>query len=903
MRQSAPTDSQLKASLQSILPGTSAIEATQSLLAELAQRIASGDEIDVNALPEASRSNPAVQRLLQFARVADQLGANSQLGTELNRQKGGDTQPFDPALARLGPYRLRRLIGHGGMGMVWLGERDDGAVQLQVAIKCVHVGVEHFAARLRVERQILARLTHTNIARFVDAGVDADGLPWLAMEYVDGVPITDWCEQQQLGLKERVQLFQHVCSAVAYAHRELVVHRDLKPGNVLVNSEGQAKLLDFGIAKLIDGSTAETTAVGMTPAYAAPEQLQGQVVSASADVYALGLLLYRLLSGALPDSRQSESAIAVLAKLHQEEHARASDSALLMQASLPYAAQSIVGDLDAIISKALRASPDARYGSVADFSADLDRYLRHLPVQARPPTKRYRAMRFLQRYQVAMLMLAVAVAALIAGTGVAVWQLRRAQVAEHQAQTESKKALAGRDFLLKLLSSTNPYQASNAPQDIASLYVRALPQVNTALAGDVETQTKIFYQFGRSLMMLDHEPQALQALQMGEALYQQHGVAITDPARLTHHRTMVDLYLRLRAMQPALVLNRQHRSACDSNHPPAASDCLTLSNGHIEVLRQYGNWREADALVAQNTQLAVQHDLKKRYESIYTVYLKGMLDRDQGRTLEATQAFLELTDRTLADAPPDHPGLLTDLLWLAYIAIDMGAPELASPLCDYGKVGRTALFGRQSRMVALPNVLAGTLAMQQGHDEVAEAIFSDIVQHNPDTEPFAYFREEAGLWLAILRPEAVTDQQLLAIEQSRIGATHEQSMRLAELRLQMVLAYIQRGQFAPAQTKLQQVHQLIDQPQHHSQSAALRALALLAKSELAERLQQPDVAKAATLAMHALLKTQQRRLYNPLKRRFEGAVPDIQQQTLSAIQLRFEQVKARRLAITSTNAP
>ncbi|MFZ2237110.1 MAG: serine/threonine-protein kinase, partial [Dokdonella sp.] len=305
-------------------------------LQDLIARIGAGELIDVDALTAEQRDDPTVQRLLALARVAN----------EFDRRFAQDTdESVNPG--QLGPWRLLRLLGAGGMGEVWLGERTDDVVEQRVAIKRVRVATHDVRERLLAERRVLARLEHPNIARFIDAGIDERGSPWLVLEYVEGEPITDWCARNQLSLPARLRLFGKVCAAVAHAHRHLVVHRDLKPANVLVNADGEPKLLDFGIAKLLDGSDEGDTVAALTPSYAAPEQLRGEPVSTATDVYALGLLLYRLLAGALPPTRLGGNAMAVLAKLDDEETQRPSASAAMADQALPYPASALRGDLDA----------------------------------------------------------------------------------------------------------------------------------------------------------------------------------------------------------------------------------------------------------------------------------------------------------------------------------------------------------------------------------------------------------------------------------------------------------------------------------------------------------------------------------------------------------------------------
>ena len=404
-------------------------------LESLAARIAAGETIDPASVPAELAAQPSVQKLLRFAKVAQSFAGNA------------GSKPAEPvAPDRIGPWKLLRLLGSGGMGDVWLGERADGTVEHRVAIKRVRGASAAFAQRLEAERRILAKLSHPNIARFIDAGVDATGAPWLALDYIDGETLNAWCERARPPLVARLQLFLAICAAVEHAHRHLVVHRDIKPANVLVDAAGAPHLLDFGVAKLLDGSGGELTAAALTPAYAAPEQLRGGEVSTGTDVYALGLLLFRLLAGELPPTRRDAGVAQVLSRLDEEETQQPSATARSRPEQLPYAPSLLEGDLDAIVSKAIRALPEARYGSVAELAADVRRHLESRPVTARPPTRSYLFGRWVRRNALAVGLGSAAIVALIAGAGVALWQARlanaaaiaKAQEAERAAQQEQR---------------------------------------------------------------------------------------------------------------------------------------------------------------------------------------------------------------------------------------------------------------------------------------------------------------------------------------------------------------------------------------------------------------------------------------------------------------------------------
>jgi serine/threonine protein kinase/Tol biopolymer transport system component len=317
---------------------------------------------------------------------------------------------------RLGPYRVEAIAGHGGMGAVYRASRDDAEFRQQVAIKLVRVAAESpdTLRRFRQERQILARLSHPNIARLLDGGSTPDGVPYLVMEFIEGQPITAWCEGQSLGIEQRLRLFLEVCEGVEFAHRELVVHRDLKPGNILVTKDGTPKLLDFGIAKLLDPDTkneaATLTGLAMTPEYASPERVRGEAASTAADVYSLGLILYELLTGqkAQPMSGFTPDGIASVV-CETEPPAPA------------YLKPQLAGDLDSIVRMAIRKEPERRYASAGLLARDIQRHLQGHPVTARPDTIGYRSTKFLRRNRISVLAGVVIAASLIAGLALEYW--------------------------------------------------------------------------------------------------------------------------------------------------------------------------------------------------------------------------------------------------------------------------------------------------------------------------------------------------------------------------------------------------------------------------------------------------------------------------------------------------
>ncbi|WP_051670692.1 serine/threonine-protein kinase [Bryobacter aggregatus] len=334
---------------------------------------------------------------------------------------------------RIGAYEILHEIGHGGMGAVYLGRRADSTYEKQVAIKFVRSGMDSplLRQRFEAERRILARLEHPYIARLLDAGTAANGQPYFVMEYVEGKPVGQWAAEQHVSLRARVELFVKVCEAVLYAHQNLVVHRDLKPTNILVTQEGIPKLLDFGIAKLLEeeGGAQATVLRILTPDYASPEQARGDAVSVASDVYSLGAVLYELLAGEPPFQ------LAGLSPAESERQVCYSDAP---KPSLK--APSLAGDLDTVILKTLRKDPAERYEGVGELRADLLRYLEGKPVTARQYTIRQRAMKWVRRHRTVTVASAAMVLSIVVGSGMALWSAHDAQEARKLAERERQRA-------------------------------------------------------------------------------------------------------------------------------------------------------------------------------------------------------------------------------------------------------------------------------------------------------------------------------------------------------------------------------------------------------------------------------------------------------------------------------
>ena len=430
---------------------------------------------------------------------------------------------------RIGAYRIDRELGRGGMSRVFLAERADGEFEQHVALKLLRPGLDSDLdlARLRAERQILASLNHPNIARLLDGGVTDDGLPYLVMEYIDGQPLDRYCAEHGLSVRQRLELFRSVVEATEYAHRNLVVHRDLKPSNILVAEDGTVKLLDFGLAKLMQSDARApmpTTRVGhgwMTPEYAAPEQVRGGAINTVTDVYQLGVVLYELLAGRLPFGQHTTYFDLQTAILGEDP---ALPSAAVLRArngtspngsdapndAARAASRALHGDLDAIVMKALNKEPDRRYASAAAFREDVDRYLAGRIVLARPDSAGYRLRKFVRRHRGGVAVAAAVIAGVVVA-GVREYRLRAV------AETEARTAGAVEQYLSTTFGAADPFlpQDSSASKSTArDLLDRGVARLDTALAGQPEVRARLRVALGRVYVNLGLYDQAATQLQL-----------------------------------------------------------------------------------------------------------------------------------------------------------------------------------------------------------------------------------------------------------------------------------------------------------------------------------------------------------------------------------------------------
>jgi len=703
---------------------------------------------------------------------------------------------------RLGPWRVRRPIGSGGSASVYLGERADGAFEQRVAIKLLRSGVLDASERARFarERQLLARLTHPAIARLIDGGISPEGAPYLVLEYIDGLPIDRWCDARRLGVAARLRLFLDVCAAVQYAHRHLVIHRDLKPGNILVDHDGQVKLLDFGIARMLDDSAAptETAARRMTPAYAAPEQLDGGVMSTAVDVYALGVLLHELLVGIRPQRAITLAGAArnVSAALLHSRDARA--SAL---------ASAVRGDLQAIVDTALQPEPGRRYPSVAALALDIERHLEGLPVGVRAAARGYRAQRWLRRHALS----SAALLLLIATLSLAAWYATRQA---HEAQTQALRAQAVQDFLVELLQAAGSDGGRTTPTSVDELMRLAAGRALDAFPQAPQTRATLLRTLGRLLHEQGRLDEAERTLQAAQAV--EHGELGLPAQGSLATRQALALLASVRQPEAAAATLRDVLVEQRRSHAPPGEQALTLetlgfidsrAGRHPVALAQLreavslsaGSARHATTLMllgdalqrAGNASAARAHwqqalaaaPPQSIVESRVLCGI-GYAQLRSGELAAARAAFeraLGLQQRLL---PAEHPYTAVTLVALGSLEFDSGEMAAAQRYFERALPMREHLYGRDSveavePMVGLSDALAG-----QNDDAQAIAVLRDawarLHQLAPEQQPtraWVLLHLSAALRRNGAAGEALDlAEQALAIYQQAHGASDSKTI-------------------------------------------------------------------------------------------------------------------------------
>jgi eukaryotic-like serine/threonine-protein kinase len=659
----------------------------------------------------------------------------------------GGVAEAQPEKKSIGPYQVIRKMGQGGMGAVYLGVRVDQEFRKHVAIKVIRTGLDsdEVVARFRRERQILASLDHPNIAHLIDAGTTDDGLPYFVMEYVQGRPLTDYCDSHKLTLRERLELFRSVCSAVQQAHQNLVVHRDLKPANVLVTADGKAKLLDFGIAKLLNPDvypgelppTATDMRV-MTPDYASPEQVRGDPIATSSDVYSLGVILYELLAGRRPYQFTGSNQAEIFRIISEQEPRRPSTAitsdpgadtdrlSTLRGGTTERLQKELRGDLDNIVLMALRKEPQRRYASAEALSEDIRRYLDGHPVAASKGTWSYRAQKYVRRHKAAVAAAAVVAVLLIAFSIVLGVQNVRIASERDAARKSEQKAVAVTDFLVNLFETNDPAQSKGESLTARQLLDRGASRLQKDFKEQPEIQAELMNEVGRlyeSLGTLDQaESQIRQALGIRRSRFGSSHLAVAES---------------LHSLGKVLTEKGQYGEAEKVLSEALATRRKLLGSEHTDVARTLGSlaevqWRKGQLDEAERSYreaLAMHRRLLgNEHEQVANdMGGLGLVLQDKNELDEAERLFRESLAMHRKLLGNEDPNVAASVADLAQVLWNEGHLDEAEELYREGLALDRKLMGNEHPSVAVTlNNLALVLA-QKGELDEADRSFREAL--------------------------------------------------------------------------------------------------------------------------------------------------------------------------------
>jgi eukaryotic-like serine/threonine-protein kinase len=763
--------------------------------------------------------------------VESLLEERRSLGREGFLEAGALKPPVPASLAgqEIGAYTLISPVGQGGMGSVWLARRSDGRFEGQFAVKLLNVSLVGRAGEARFEREgsILARLTHSNVARLVDAGVSSFGQPYLVLEYVQGTPIDRYCDDETLDVEGRLRLFLDVLAAVAHAHANLIVHRDIKPSNVLVATGGQVKLLDFGIAKLLEeeGGSAEATALtreggrALTPEYAAPEQVTGGAITTATDVHALGTLLYVLLAGRHPAAGSLGSTVDLVKAIVDTEPRRLSDTVAEPGARAPEVVERIAaaraatpdglrrvlkGDLDTIVARALKKDPAQRYASVTALADDLRRYLHHEPIGARPDTLTYRGAKFVRRHRGGV---AAASAVTLLLGGLTAFYTARVASERDRARLEAEKAAKVSELLAGLFTAADPYDTRDAKElTVRGLLDRGAARVQRELSGQPEVKAALLSVMGRTYERLGEADKARPLLE--EALATRRRVLGAESTGLAESLNDLGVLLRDKgdttAAEPLLVeALAVRRRVHGPEHREVADSLVELGRLYSDM----GSDQRAEPLLREA--LAIRRKVlgDQDHDTATSMNELALLLWHKGDIPGAEELFrqcLAINRKTLGE---DHPDVSTSLNNLALLAGDRGDFAAAESLSRQSlAIGRRSLGDKHPDVAIKLNNLSRPLLELGKYDEAAaalqEAIRIATAAFGDQHPAVANYKVNLGRVLVARKDAAAAEPLLRQAVQIRRSAFSEGDWRVAQAKSLLGEALTSLGRYEEAERLL-----------------------------------------------------------------------------------------------------
>ena len=702
----------------------------------------------------------------------------------------------------IGPWKILREIGRGGMSTIYLAERADGQFEREVAIKFLH-GImpgKKMHSRLLAEQRILAKLEHKNIARLFDSGLTENRRPYFILEYVDGEPVHTYCLSHRLSVHEKLQIFEQICEAVQFAHQRLIVHRDLKPNNILVRKDGTVKLLDFGIAKIIEDeqdTAIPLTRTGfhlMTPEYASPEQVNGENITTATDVYALGLLLCQILTGSLPydvskknpleighvinAAQPTRPSVLVTQNLNETDKIKSTGHDL----NLISLRKRLKGDLDNIVLKALRKEPERRYNSAEQLLNDLQNYQKNLPVSARPETAGYRAKKFIQRHRIGFTATVLVLLSLITAATVSIWQAE-------QARTERDRTIQINEFLQTILTEADPY-AAGADATVRDVLRKAGELVSDRFPDQPELEAPLRYTIGYTQLGLMELDDSYKNLKVSEQLYQQlYGTSdsrtLTSGAYLSwlefrrgnydmaikgytqiidrfHKGTPWDtratilndyavILLELERYDETLELQQTVLNLWMANDPARPEVAII----HNNIAQTYHGIEEYD--LAEENYRASLSMLKELYpdgmhpDISSTINNLGVLLRDQGNYDESINYYQEALEIRRVTLGESHPLTAFSHLNLTRMLLDLDRIDEARPHSNIAvDIMSEALNDTHLHLLVARSTLARIYTIDGRYDE-AISILSDVISIMDEEFVPSWIIEQAQQWLSEAR--------------------------------------------------------------------------------------------------------------------------------------------------------
>ena len=703
------------------------------------------------ACPDDPELRDEILSLLKADQAAEQkefldapLSSLSGLDQYLSDGKEESDQRF--VGKEIGPYRVLRFIGHGGMGDVYYAVREEPFRQY-VALKIIRRGMDtrEVTRRFEMERQILASLNHPNIGGIYDGGVTDDGLPYFAMEFVDGVPITNFCDSRSMSIEERLRLFQYVCRAAHHAHQNLVIHRDLKPSNILVTGQSVPKLLDFGIAKLVnpnlgpaDAPVTRTEIRAMTPEYASPEQAEGESLTTVSDVYSLGVILYELLAGQRPYYFRKKTSEEIRSVLYEYEPERPSSvvTSVRERAKGGKTAPPIeigekrgmtperlrkrlAGDLDNIVLMAMRKEPERRYASAEQLADDIDRYLEGAPVIAHRDSPGYRLRKYVGRHRIQTIATVIIALLLIVGSAVTIYQANQIANERDRAQLEADRAEQVAAFLVSLFEASDPSYAPGDTLTARELLENGAERIETELADQPTIQASLYEVIGTAYASLGLNGPAEMVLQKSLAIRREH--ASEEAELATTLKSLGDVYVLLGEYGKARGYFEEtleiHERTIAPTEPAYLTNIFQLGTAaHFE-----GDHKTADTLF-------------NRWETLY----EQVEDREDPELAEATfgmsrvlfarkdfvgaEKYLETVIRVMVREHGEiHAHVTSARVFMASIQLGLANEREAEELLTRSLKDLNQLYPEGHREIASVHQVLATIYNKQGKYDQAEA--------------------------------------------------------------------------------------------------------------------------------------------------------------------------------------